>query len=51
MTGEGVEAIMRKFKKAVIERALGGEMTHHLGYPSGVAKPDETENYRNGCGQ
>lgn len=37
MTAEAVEAVMRKFKKAVIERALGGEMTHHLGYAPGTA--------------
>ena len=24
-----------RFKKALIERALGGELTHHLGYPPG----------------
>ena len=27
MTAESVEAVMRKFKKAIIERALGAEMT------------------------
>jgi hypothetical protein len=31
MTAESVEAVMRKFKKAILERALGAEMTHHLG--------------------
>jgi transposase-like protein len=36
MTAEAVEAVMHKFKKAVIERALGGEMTHHLGYAPGA---------------
>jgi transposase-like protein len=30
--------------------ALGGELTHHLGYPSGGSKPDETTNHRNGSG-
>ena len=39
---------MRRFKKAIIERALGGELTHHLGYPPGGGKPDETTNHRNG---
>jgi transposase-like protein len=48
MTAEAVEAVMRKFKKAVIERALGGELTHHLGYPPGAGKPDESGNHRNG---
>jgi putative transposase len=29
---------------------LGGELTHHLGYPPGGAKPDDTTNHRNGTG-
>jgi putative transposase len=48
MHAEAVDAVMRKCKKAIIERALGGEMTHHLGYASGAAKPAETGNHRNG---
>jgi transposase-like protein len=43
-----VDAAMRRFKKALLERALGGEMTHHLGYPPGGAKPETTTNHRNG---
>jgi len=43
-----LEAAVRRFKKAIIERALGGELTHHLGYPPGGAKPDDTTNHRNG---
>ena len=39
---------MRGFKKAIIERALGAEMSHHLGYPPGSAKPSEATNHRNG---
>jgi transposase-like protein len=39
---------MRRFKKALIERALGAELTHHLGYPPGTEKPDATTNHRNG---
>lgn len=35
MTAEVVEAATRKFKKAIIERALGAEMSHHLGYAPG----------------
>ena len=30
-----LDAAVRRFKKAIIERALGGELTHHLGYPPG----------------
>jgi len=48
MTAESVEAVMRQFKKAIIERALGAEMTHHLGYESGAAKPEGATNHRNG---
>ena len=47
---EELEAAVRRFKKAIIERALGGELTHHLGYPPGGAKPDDTTNHRNGTG-
>ena len=43
-----VEAAMRRFKKALLERALGGELTHHLGYPPGGSKPETTTNHRNG---
>jgi putative transposase len=45
---EELEAAVRRFKKAIIERALGGELTHHLGYPPGGTKPQETTNHRNG---
>src|SRR5918992_3793798 len=47
---EELDAAVRRFKKAIIERALGGELTHHLGYPPGGSKPDETTNHRNGTG-
>lgn len=48
MTAESVEEVMRGFKKALIERALGAELSHHLGYPAGGAKPQTTANQRNG---
>ena len=47
---EELDAAVRRFKKAIIERALGGELTHHLGYPPGSSKPDDTTNHRNGTG-
>jgi putative transposase len=47
---EELDAAVRRFKKAIIERALGGELTHHLGYPAGGAKPDDRTNHRNGTG-
>jgi len=48
MTAGDVEDVMRQLKKAVIERALGAEMNHHLGYAPGEAKPEEASNHRNG---
>src|SRR5215467_3699693 len=48
LTAHDIDAAMRRFKKALIERALGAELTHHLGYPPGAAKPDATTNHRNG---
>ena len=48
LTAEEIETASRRFKKALIERALGGELTHHLGYPPGAAKPTLATNHRNG---
>ncbi len=48
MTAEAVEDASRAFKKALIERALGAEMNHHLGYRIGADKPQEVTNHRNG---
>jgi putative transposase len=48
LTAADIEAESRRFKKALIERALGGELTHHLGYSPGAAKPDLATNHRNG---
>jgi transposase-like protein len=50
MTAEGINAASQAFKKALIERALGAEMSHHLGYSSGAAKPVAVTNQRNGKG-
>src|SRR6201988_3419213 len=47
-SAEELDAAVRRFKKAIVERALGGELTHHLGYPPGGAKPEEVVNHRNG---
>lgn len=51
LTAEELEATVRRFKKAVIERALGGELTHHLGYAPGATKPDDRTNHRNGTSE
>jgi putative transposase len=48
LTPEELDAVVRQFKKAIIERALGGELTHHLGYAPRGAKPEDTTNHRNG---
>lgn len=42
------EAIYRSLKKAIIERAMGAEMTQHLGYQHGEPKPPGQSNQRNG---
>src|SRR5258705_118394 len=47
MSASEVEDAMRRFKKALLEKALGAELTHHLGYPLG-AKPETATNHRNG---
>lgn len=49
MTAADVDEVMRRFKKALIERALGAELTHHLGYPPGASKPETATNHRNGA--
>jgi len=48
MTAEAVQEASTAFKKALIERALGAEMSHHLGYPAGADKPAAATNQRNG---
>ena len=48
---EELDAAVRRFKKALIERALGGELTHHLGYSHGGSKPEATTNHRNGTSE
>lgn len=40
--------IFENFKKAFIERAMGAEMSHHLGYGAGQARPEGATNHRNG---
>src|SRR5262249_12875605 len=48
LTAEEIETASRRFRKAVIERALGGELPHRPGYPAGAAKPELATNHRNG---
>ena len=49
MSAEAVMAASQAFKKALIERALGAELTHHLGYAPGAARPEQSSNQRNGA--
>lgn len=48
MTAEAIEDASAAFKKALIERALGAELGHHLGYPPGAQRPEDETNHRNG---
>ena len=48
MTAGQVQGIFDQFKKALVERCLGAEMSHHLGYAPGQAKPEGAANHRNG---
>ena len=48
LTAEEIETASRRFKKAPIERGLGGELTHRLAYAPGAAKPELATNHRNG---
>jgi putative transposase len=48
MTAGQVQGLFDQFKKALLERALGAEMSHHLGYAPGQTKPEGAGNHRNG---
>jgi len=47
-TLEEVDDLFRQMKQALMERILAGELTHHLGYAKGDAKPSDQPNHRNG---
>nr|WP_244814953.1 IS256 family transposase [Caballeronia sp. Lep1P3] len=49
MTPGEVQDLMLAFNKALIERAMGAEMSMHLGYRPGQPKPAEQTNERNGA--
>jgi len=44
----GEDGIIARLKKRVVEKALAGELTHHLGYESGEKPSEQTANHRNG---
>ena len=48
LTAADVETASGRFKQALIERARGADLTHHLGYAAGAVKPELTTNHRNG---
>ena len=48
VTPAQLEDVFQRFKKAFIERALGAEMSQHLGYSPGQVKPEGAANHRNG---
>jgi transposase-like protein len=43
-----IDAATRRLKQGLVGRMLGGELSHHLGYPPGGEKPDAAPNHRNG---
>src|ERR1041385_2191576 len=47
-TPDELEALFRQMKKRIVERMLGAELTHHLGYAPGEEKPAGQANHRNG---
>ncbi len=49
MSAEAINAAPMVFKKALIECALGAELSHYLGYPPGAEKPGDVGNHRNGA--
>ena len=44
----GDDGLLQQLTKAVVERALQGEMTHHLGYEKHSTAGQHTGNSRNG---
>ena len=48
VTPAQLEDVFQRFKKAFIGRALGAEISQHLGYSPGQAKPEGAANHRNG---
>ena len=45
----GPDGLLKKLTAALVERAMGAELTHHLGYESGEKPPEEQGNRRNGA--
>jgi putative transposase len=47
----GEDGIFQALKKALVEKALGAELTHHLGYEKGEKPGHKAGNSRNGHGK
>ena len=43
-----VQTTPRAFKRVLVERTLGTELSHYLGYPPGQAGPEDNSSHRNG---
>src|SRR5690349_2052853 len=48
LTPEELEAAVRRFKQAILERALGAGLTDEMGYASGAGKREGHTSRRNG---
>lgn len=44
----GKDGLLERLKKALVEKALGAELTHHLGYEKGDRAGKTSVNHRNG---
>lgn len=44
----GNDGLLQQLTKALVERALGGELTHHLGYEKHAPEGRNSGNSRNG---
>ena len=44
----GKNGLVKQLTKSLIEKALDGEITHHLGYPKNSRAGNKKTNYRNG---
>jgi putative transposase len=49
MSAAELNTVTMALKKALVERALGAELSHHLGYAPGAERPEDASNHRNGA--
>src|SRR5262245_43087532 len=47
----GKGGILEQLTKALVEKALGAALSHHLGYAKGEGRKGKRSNYRNGASQ